>query len=73
MTTVAARASVSANLSAQNNPKKATAHCLAIEGPVMGYVSTLMRIQSALQKAGIRFLDNGPGGGIGVRLIKPNA
>jgi transcriptional regulator with XRE-family HTH domain len=43
------------------------------EGPVMGYVSTLMSIQSALEKAGIRFLDNDAGGGIGVRLIKPNA
>jgi hypothetical protein len=38
------------------------------EGPVMGYVSTLMSIQSAFEKAGIRFLDNEPGGGIGVRL-----
>ena len=43
------------------------------EGPVMGYVSTLMSIQSALEKAGIRFLDNDARGGIGVRLIKPNA
>ena len=43
------------------------------EGPVMGYVSTLISIQSALEKAGIRFLDNDAGGGIGVRLIKPNA
>lgn len=42
-------------------------------GPVMGYVSTLMSIQSALEKAGIRFLDNDAAGGIGVRLIKPNA
>jgi transcriptional regulator with XRE-family HTH domain len=38
------------------------------EGPVMGYVSTLMSIQSAFEKAGVRFLDNEPGGGIGVRL-----
>ena len=28
------------------------------EGPLMGYVSTLMRIQSAFENAGIRFLDN---------------
>jgi transcriptional regulator with XRE-family HTH domain len=41
------------------------------EGPVMGYVSTLMRVQSALESAGIRFLDNEPGGGIGVRLVTP--
>jgi hypothetical protein len=39
----------------------------------MGYVSTLMSIQSAFEKAGIRFLDNDAGGGIGVRFIKPKA
>jgi hypothetical protein len=40
-------------------------------GPVGGYVSTLMRIQSALEKAGILFLDDDAGGGgIGVRLQK---
>jgi hypothetical protein len=32
----------------------------------MGYLSTLMRIQSAFEGAGIRFLDNDAGGGIGV-------
>jgi hypothetical protein len=37
----------------------------------MSYVSTLMRIQPAFEQAGIRFLDNDAGGGIGVRLIKP--
>ena len=41
------------------------------DGPVMGYVSTLMRIQSAFEKAGIHFLDNDSGGGIGVRLAVP--
>ena len=41
------------------------------EGPVMGYVSTLMGIQSAFEQAGIRFLDNDAGGGIGVRLSTP--
>ena len=40
------------------------------EGPVMGYVSTLMRIQSAFEQAGIIFLDDDAGGGIGVRLGK---
>lgn len=40
---------------------------------MMGYVSTLMRIQSAFENAGIHFLDDDAGGGIGVRLIKPNA
>jgi predicted transcriptional regulator len=41
------------------------------EGPVMAYVSTLMRIQSAFEQAGISFLDNDAGGGIGVRLATP--
>jgi hypothetical protein len=41
------------------------------EGSVMGYVSTLMRIQSTFEQAGIRFLDNDAGGGIGVRLATP--
>jgi transcriptional regulator with XRE-family HTH domain len=41
------------------------------EGPMMGYVSTLMRIQSAFEQAGIIFLDNDSGGGIGVRLAAP--
>jgi hypothetical protein len=40
------------------------------EGPVMGYVSTLMSIQSAFEQAGIIFLDDDAGGGIGVRLGK---
>jgi len=43
----------------------------AKEGPVMGYVSTLMSIQSAFESAGIRFLDNDSDSGIGVRLIRP--
>jgi predicted transcriptional regulator len=38
------------------------------DGPVMGYVSTLMSIQSAFEKAGIIFQDEDAGGGIGVRL-----
>jgi hypothetical protein len=38
------------------------------EGLVMAYVSTLMRIQSAFENAGIRFLDNDTGGGIGVKF-----
>lgn len=40
------------------------------DGPVMGYVSTLMRIQSALEQAGIVFIENDAGGGIGVRLAQ---
>lgn len=39
-------------------------------GPVMGYASTLMRIQSAFEQVGILFLDDDAGGGFGVRLKK---
>ena len=39
-------------------------------GPVMAYVSTLMRIQSAFEQAGIRFLNKNSEGGIGVRLAR---
>jgi predicted transcriptional regulator len=39
-------------------------------GPVMGYVSTVLRIQAALEKAGIQFTEEDQHGGIGVRLIK---
>jgi transcriptional regulator with XRE-family HTH domain len=39
-------------------------------GTVGGYVSTLTQIQSAFEKAGILFLDDDAGGGIGVRLGK---
>jgi predicted transcriptional regulator len=39
------------------------------KGPVGGYISTLVRIQTALEQAGIRFLDSDAGGGIGVRLV----
>jgi len=42
----------------------------AQDGPVMGYISTLQRIQSAFEKAGIRFIDEDEAGGIGLRLIK---
>jgi hypothetical protein len=41
------------------------------EGPVMGYASTLMRIQLAFEEAGIRFLGNDLGGGIGFQLTAP--
>ena len=40
------------------------------EGPMMGYVSTLTRIQSAFEDAGIRLLDKDSEGGIGVRLAR---
>lgn len=41
-------------------------------GRATGYVSTLVRIQSAFQRAGIQFLDNDTSGGIGVRFAAPN-
>ena len=37
-------------------------------GPAKGYFSTVSRIQQALERAGIRFIDSGAEGGIGVRL-----
>lgn len=40
------------------------------DGPMMGYVSTLTRIQSAFEDAGIRLLDKDSEGGIGVRLAR---
>ena len=40
------------------------------EGPMTGYVSTLTRIQSAFEDAGIRLLDKDSEGGIGVRLAR---
>jgi transcriptional regulator with XRE-family HTH domain len=43
----------------------------AKEGPMMGYVSTLMSIQSAFEQAGIFFQDEDAGGGMGVRLAAP--
>jgi transcriptional regulator with XRE-family HTH domain len=38
------------------------------EGPVMGNISTLMRIQEALETAGVCFLSPDGGGGPGVRM-----
>ncbi len=37
------------------------------DGPAKGHVSTMIRIQAALERAGIRFLED-DGGGYGVRL-----
>jgi hypothetical protein len=36
----------------------------------MGYVSTVLRIQTAFEKAGIQFTEEDQSGGIGVRLMK---
>jgi predicted transcriptional regulator len=38
------------------------------DGPVTGNVSTLVKIQQAFERAGIRFIDADAAGGIGVRL-----
>jgi len=40
-------------------------------GPVMSHTSTLVKIQEAFERAGIRFIDEDESGGIGVRLVKP--
>jgi len=37
-------------------------------GIAMGNVSTLLRIQQAFERAGIRFIDTDTSGGVGVRL-----
>ena len=37
------------------------------EGPAQGHVATILRIQGALQHAGVRFLED-DSGGIGVKL-----
>jgi transcriptional regulator with XRE-family HTH domain len=40
------------------------------EGAPAGYVSTIVRIQAALEQAGIRFIDDDETGGFGVRMAK---
>jgi hypothetical protein len=35
-----------------------------------GYVSTMVRIQAAFEKAGIQFIDNDEMGGFGLRIAK---
>ena len=39
-------------------------------GPAMANMSTLLRIQAALEKAGVCFINPDSNGGIGVRLVK---
>jgi transcriptional regulator with XRE-family HTH domain len=41
------------------------------QGPASGNYTTVLKIQAALEKAGIEFTDN-EGGGIGVRLKRPS-
>jgi len=38
--------------------------------PITGYVSTLLRIQEAFEKAGVLFIDDDEIGGYGLRLAK---
>src|SRR3981189_2749151 len=38
--------------------------------PITGYISTLVRIQAALEKAGIQFIEDDEMGGFGLRLTK---
>jgi transcriptional regulator with XRE-family HTH domain len=40
------------------------------ESSITGNVSTLIKIQTALEKAGIQFLENDESGGFGVRFAK---
>jgi transcriptional regulator with XRE-family HTH domain len=40
------------------------------EGPLTGYVSTLVKIQDAFQQAGIQFIDDDELGGFGLRMAK---
>jgi transcriptional regulator with XRE-family HTH domain len=37
---------------------------------ISGYVSTLLRIQTAFENAGVLFIDDDETAGIGVRLVK---
>jgi transcriptional regulator with XRE-family HTH domain len=40
------------------------------EGALTGYVSTLLKIQTAFEQAGIHFIDDDETGGFGVRMAK---
>jgi transcriptional regulator with XRE-family HTH domain len=40
------------------------------EGPLTGYVSTLLKIQTAFEQAGIQFIDDDEMGGFGLRIAK---
>ncbi len=42
------------------------------EGMVQANFSTVVKIQAALEKAGVVFIDENDEGGIGVRLKKPH-
>jgi predicted transcriptional regulator len=40
------------------------------EGLIQGHFSTVLKIQTALEQAGVKFLDDGEAGGIGVRMMR---
>jgi transcriptional regulator with XRE-family HTH domain len=40
------------------------------EGLLTGYVSTVVKIQTAFEQAGIEFIDEGETGGFGLRMAK---
>jgi predicted transcriptional regulator len=40
------------------------------DGPITGYVSTVVRLEAAFEKAGILFIANDEIAGVGVRLAK---
>jgi transcriptional regulator with XRE-family HTH domain len=40
------------------------------ESSITGNVSTVVKIQAALEKAGIQFIENDDAGGFGVRFLK---
>jgi transcriptional regulator with XRE-family HTH domain len=40
-----------------------------LRGPIKGNISTQMKIEQALERAGIHFIDADASGGIGVRLV----
>jgi transcriptional regulator with XRE-family HTH domain len=40
------------------------------EGPLTGYISTFLKIQTAFEQAGIHFIDDDEAGGFGVRMAK---
>jgi len=49
----------------------ATIHRIEKSGqPVTGYASTIVRIQEALEDAGVLFIDDDDTAGIGLRLTK---
>ena len=42
-----------------------------LDGPITGYISTIVRIHDAFERAGIMFIEADSAGGIGLRLAQP--